>query len=142
MYSLLYFNKYFVDNISLCSNEEQVKIHNLKINKAMFDARAFNIPREEVTNCFFWRQVDAERNSIQMVGQSCYSPKKLKGKSCKEIKEMLQAEFDINWDNLPISVQRGTGCVKSGSEWIIDTKIPRFVGEGREYIEKLIKEDE
>lgn len=31
---------------------------------AMFDARVFNIPREEVTNYFYWRQLDASRNSI------------------------------------------------------------------------------
>lgn len=35
---------------------------------AMFDARAFNIPKEEVANYFYWRQLDASRNSIQMVG--------------------------------------------------------------------------
>ena len=35
---------------------------------AMFDARCFNIPKEEVTNLIYWRQLDATRNSIQMVG--------------------------------------------------------------------------
>lgn len=35
---------------------------------AMFDARCFNIPKEEVTNLVYWRQLDATRNSIQMVG--------------------------------------------------------------------------
>ena len=35
---------------------------------AMFDARCFNIPKEEVTNLVYWRQLDAARNSIQMVG--------------------------------------------------------------------------
>lgn len=40
------------------------------INKgAMFDARCFNIPKEEVTNNFYWRQLDASRNSVQMVGR-------------------------------------------------------------------------
>ena len=34
----------------------------------MFDARCFNIPKEEVTNNIYWRQLDATRNSIQMVG--------------------------------------------------------------------------
>lgn len=41
-----------------------------KCNKAMFDSRCFNIPKEEVTNYFYWRQLDATRNSIQMVGQA------------------------------------------------------------------------
>ena len=34
---------------------------------AMFDSRCFNIPKEEVTNLIYWRQLDATRNSIQMV---------------------------------------------------------------------------
>ena len=37
---------------------------------AMFDARCFNIPKEEVTNLLYWRQVDAARNSIQMVARA------------------------------------------------------------------------
>ena len=48
---------------------------------AMFDARCFNIPKEEVTNNFYWRQLDASRNSIQMVGQANFSHKELKNKS-------------------------------------------------------------
>ena len=44
---------------------------------AMFDARVFNIPKEEVTNYFYWRQLDASRNSIQMVGQANFSHKEL-----------------------------------------------------------------
>ena len=36
-----------------------------KQNCAIFDARAFNIPKEDVTNYFIWRQKDATRNSIQ-----------------------------------------------------------------------------
>ena len=40
---------------------------------AMFDARVFNIPKEEVTNCILWRQNDATRNSIEMVGQAYFS---------------------------------------------------------------------
>ena len=42
---------------------------------AMFDARCFNIPKEEVTNNFYWRQLDASRNSIQMVGQANFHTK-------------------------------------------------------------------
>ena len=52
---------------------------------AMFDARVFNIPREEVTNYFYWRQLDASRNSIQMVGQANFSHKELQNKSCNDI---------------------------------------------------------
>lgn len=44
---------------------------------AMFDARCFNIPKEEVTNNIYWRQLDATRNSIEMVGLNCKKENKL-----------------------------------------------------------------
>ena len=48
---------------------------------AMFDARVFNIPKEEVCNLIYWRQLDATRNSIQMVGQANFSHSELQNKS-------------------------------------------------------------
>lgn len=121
---------------------------------AMFDARCFNIPKEEVTNLIYWRELDATRNSIQMVGQANFSHKALQGKSCIQIKKML-SDIGIEWDNYPISYQRGSCCIKTHvqdvapdgveytrSEWIIDKNIPLFIGEGREYIESLIQEEE
>jgi tRNA(His) 5'-end guanylyltransferase len=120
---------------------------------AMFDARVFNIPKEEVTNCIYWRQLDASRNSIQMVGQANFSHKELQNKSCSNIQDMLMEQKGINWNDFPTYQKRGT-CVikeeyqseevdiKDGScvrtHWIIDKDIPIFKGEGREYIEKLI----
>lgn len=121
---------------------------------AMFDARCFNIPREEVTNLIYWRELDATRNSIQMVGQANFSHKALQGKSCIQIKKML-SDIGVEWDSYPISYQRGSCCIKTHvqdvtpdgieytrSEWTIDKKIPMFIGEGRKYIESLIQEEE
>lgn len=109
---------------------------------AMFDARCFNIPKEEVTNCVYWRQLDATRNSIQMVGQTYFSHKELEHKSCSDIQEMLFTQHQINWNDFPTSCKRGSCCIKIVDEtysgWIIDTEIPIFKGEGREYIEQLI----
>lgn len=65
---------------------------------AMFDARCFNIPKEEVTNLIYWRQLDASRNSIQMVGQANFSHKELQNKSCNDIQDMLMAHKGINWN--------------------------------------------
>ena len=42
---------------------------------ALFDSRCFNIPKEEVANLLYWRQLDARRNSILMVGQAYFSAK-------------------------------------------------------------------
>ena len=135
-------------------------IHNKAIKKgAMFDCRCFNIPKEEVTNLVYWRQLDASRNSIQMVGQANFSHKELQNRSCNEIQDMLMTQKGINWNDLPIYQKRGSCCVrnkiiistdgvmatahlrdfsKSENEWIIDTDIPIFKGEGREYIDRLV----
>lgn len=119
---------------------------------AMFDARVFNIPKEEVTNLVYWRQLDATRNSIQMVGQANFSHQQLQGKSCNMIQDMLMIEKGINWNDLPTYQKRGSCCIKKWYEdttedegayivrthWVVDTEIPIFKDEGRKYIDKLI----
>lgn len=123
---------------------------------AMFDARCFNIPKEEVTNYIYWRQLDATRNSIQMVGQANFSYKELHGKSCNQIQDMLMIQKGINWNDFPVYQKRGSCCVKESystvdlstytgsvgaitrARWIIDKEIPIFKGEDRDYIDKLI----
>lgn len=118
---------------------------------AMFDARVFNIPKEEVTNLIYWRQLDATRNSIQMLGQANFSHKQLQGKSCNMIQDMLMTEKGINWNNLPIHKKRGSCCIKENflvidsvlpstrrTRWVIDNEIPIFKGEDRAYIDKLV----
>ena len=67
---------------------------------AMFDSRAFNIPREDVTNYFLWRQKDCTRNSVSMLAQHYFSHKRLQGQSVDQMKKMLQTNHNISWDNL------------------------------------------
>lgn len=135
------------------------KISNVHTNSAekgaMFDCRCFNIPKEEVTNCIYWRQLDASRNSIQMVGQANFSHKELQNKSCNDIQDMLMVQKGINWNDLPLYQKRGSCCIRnhmislpygdylldetaSENEWIIDKDIPIFKGEGRKYIDDLV----
>lgn len=124
---------------------------------AMFDARCFNIPKEEVTNLVFWRQLDAARNSVQMVGQAYFSHKELQEKSCSDIQDMLMEKYNINWNDFPTTQKRGSCAVrmtiqnpnvdpKDGAYprdvWCIDNEIPQFKGEGRDYIEKRINFEE
>ena len=105
----------------------------------LFDCRAFNVPKEEVTNCVLWRQQDAIRNSKQSLGQAHFSAKELHKKSTDEIIEMVKEKTGIVWDELPVDVQRGSCCIKGeDGKWFIDRNIPIFKNEGREYIEKLI----
>lgn len=106
---------------------------------AMFDARCFNIPKEEVCNLIYWRQLDATRNSIQMVGQANFSHKELQNKTQNDIQDMLMTQKGINWNNFAIDEKRGSCCIKNGDGWIVDREIPIFKGENREYIEKLIR---
>lgn len=77
-----------------------------------FDARCFNIPKEEVTNYFYWRQLDATRNSIEMVGQANFSHKELHKKSCNMIQDMLHEQKGINWNDFTVPEKRGTCCYK------------------------------
>ena len=164
------FNKFFYENVFQYNGMASIDMSNKEypykeiyakaIEKgAMFDARCFNIPKEEVTNLVYWRQLDASRNSIQMVGQANFSHKELQHKSCNNIQDMLMTQKGINWNDLPTYQKRGSCCIrnkiiiksddimetaqlrdtsKSENEWIIDTEIPIFKGEGREYIDRLV----
>lgn len=136
-------------------------------NLALFDARSFNIPREEVCNYFVWRQQDATKNSISMLAQSLYSHKELQGKNGNEMQEMC-FQKGKNWNNLPIAFKRGTAIYKQRvkkdltekvsrekletsdntwvsdgkwgvytNEWYIDQETPIF-SQNRELIENLV----
>ena len=92
---------------SQIENRRKARLWEPKIDKAMFDARAFNIPKEEVCNYFVWRQQDATRNSIQSAGQAVFSHKELDRKSQSDIQEML-FQKEINWNDYSIPEKRGT----------------------------------
>lgn len=174
------FNKCFEKNVNdwigknapgfheVWRNPEDEKLYHAYLNAyekgAMFDARVFNIPKEEVTNCIYWRQLDASRNSIQMVGQANFSHNELQDKSCNRIQDMLMTQKNINWNDFPVYLKRGSCCVKEKyfipdekgkdykdidgtgelvlgtyrSRWIIDENIPIFSGDGRRYIDDLV----
>lgn len=105
---------------------------------AMFDARCFNIPKEEVCNLIYWRQLDATRNSIQMVGQAYFSHKQLEGKKCNDIQDMLMEQFDVNWNNYSTACKRGTACIYKDGKWVVDTEMPILKGEDRKYVDQYI----
>ena len=128
---------------------EKAKLWQTKMNRAMFDARAFNIPKEEVCNYFIWRQKDATRNSIQAAGQAQFSHKELDRKSQSDIQEML-FQKGINWNNYSIPEKRGSfvrrytetieredGVVIVRNPWYIDEEMP-ILTEDRNYIDELV----
>lgn len=80
---------------------------------AMFDARAFIVPAEDVPNVFIWRQRDWERNSLQMVARHSYSQKELEGKKTDELHELL-FQKGINWAHLLPVFKNGTYIFPDG----------------------------
>ena len=132
---------------------ELIEIYYKALEKgAMFDARCFSIPKEEVCNYFLWRQNDCVRNSIQMVAQANFSHKQLQNKSCDELQEMLWQEKNINWNDFETVKKRGSCCTKTGKHtvidiqtgeqkdrlvWEIDKDIPIFT-QDRNYIERFV----
>ena len=161
MYKYEEFNRWIYEG---SSTDEDKRLNDVYYNAmckgAMFDAKAFNLPKEEVTNNIYWRQLEASRNSIQMVGQANFSHRELLNKTCDQIQDMLMTQRGINWNDMGTSYKRGSCCVRNrrfistsvdGTEtceirnpkepetaWIIDNDIPIFKGEGRRYIDDLI----
>lgn len=142
------FNKYDLDN-----QLDYAKTLFKKLDSAMFDARCFNIPEEEIVNCFIWRQNDATRNAIQMLGQCNFSHKELHGKSCNDIQDMLMLQKGINFNDMPTEFKRGVCCVKEvyqdpdvdikdgacpRTRWVLDKEIPIFT-QDRDYVERRFK---
>lgn len=195
-----YFNEFYLDRLA---EKGEVDEYDLIYDKrrrqgAYFDSRAFNVPREDVTNCILWRQLDAERNSVNSLAQSLFSHKELQGVGINALKAKLERERGVVWGELPIVEKRGACCVKETlltlpdgqmaknkshityggetgefywdgdgyyfyatgkaddpsvkfvptfgkkldvkerSSWRIDYSIPRFLNDGREYVESLI----
>lgn len=81
-------------------------------NLANFDARVFNIPKEEVSNYFLARQKDAVKNSIAMLAQSLYSPKELHKKNQSDMQELCWQKGH-NWNDLNYKKKRGCTIVKN-----------------------------
>lgn len=125
-------------DVQIAHNEYVAKMTTAANKGAMFDARCFNIPKEEVCNLIYWRQLDATRNSIQMVGQAYFSHKQLEGKKCNDIQDMLMEQFNVNWNNYPTTCKRGTVCINKDGQWVLDTEMPILKGEDRDYVNQYI----
>ena len=114
---------------------------------ALFDSRCFSIPREEVTNYFIWRQQDATRNAIQMLGQTYFSHSELQDKNNNQVQDMLMMTHGVNFNDQKTVFKRGTCCIKAyddsdtcRAKWVIDTEIPIFT-QNRDYVEEEVYVD-
>lgn len=151
----LSFNKAFRERVEalgdLVEDDLFAKYYNTikaKLDLAMFDSRVFSLPKEEVVNYFLWREQDAMRNSVQMVGRANFSHKELHKKSTNDIKNMLINLKDMEWDRMEVYKQRGACIIKESyslqddeevirNRWVVDKDIPIF-SEDREYIGKYL----
>lgn len=151
-----YYDTEFIDINNAMRFRELFPLYVQKFDTAMFGARAFSLPKEEVCNCLIWRQQDAIRNSIESVGQAYFSHKELHKKTCNQIKDMLLKECDVNWEDYAVDCKRGACCIKGGynqnkhcnndngkescairKKWMIDDKPPLFTHD-REYVERYL----
>jgi tRNA(His) 5'-end guanylyltransferase len=110
-------------------------------NFALFDSRVFNVPMSEVANYFVWRQQDATRNSINMLGQHHFSHNQLHKKNTSQVQDMLMLEKCVNWNNLHTWKKRGS-CYTTrlgGDRQTkgIERNIPIFT-QDRDYIEQYL----
>lgn len=116
---------------------------------AHFDARAFNLPKEEVVNYFIWRQQDAMRNSVQMYGRFFFSQKEMAGKSNEQVRQMLIDLHGVDWEDLQTWMKQGTAIynrdnvssLSSGPREYIDDECPIFT-QDRNYIEKHLEQEQ
>jgi tRNA(His) 5'-end guanylyltransferase len=91
--------------------------YNTKIS-AQFDARAFNVPLDEVANYFLWRAKDWHRNSVTMYAQSFFSHKELHGMSVADMHEMLH-DIGKNWTTDVEEIRRnGLFLVNKDGHWL------------------------
>lgn len=149
--------------ISECEAEEYeipewVSAHEdaLRNESAIFDCRAFTLPKEEVNNYFLWRQQDCRRNSVEATARILFSDKELFRKSTEEMKEMMRTQKNTDWEYIPSFYKNGA-CVRkvtrvetfvppvpnkppvevSRKRWEVDTHIPIF-SKNPEYINELV----
>lgn len=165
------FNRIFYENaeefinengyphVQMLKNEKLINAYKRAQKQgAYFDARCFNIPKEEVANLIYWRQCYGRRNAIQAAGCAYFSNEELLNKNGDEIIKMLK-EKGIEWSAYSNDAVWGSCCVrnnrpgimpdgrrvhymydknKRAKAWIIDHHIPVFIGDGRLYINAFV----
>lgn len=90
-------------------NEKRKELLPAHNKMALFDCRIYQVPTlHDACVQLLWRENDATRNSIQMLGHSQYSDKQLFKLNTSEIQDKLMIEKGINWNDLETKLKRGT----------------------------------
>lgn len=140
----MYFNKHFPKLVTSWGKDgEKVNQYfdqNLNILTGCFDARCFNIPKEEVSNYFIWRQNDASKNSVQMLARSLFKHKDLQGLNLAQLQDKMVLEKDTNWNDLVVWQKRGVFIKRNeelNNSWVIDYDMP-ILSANKNYINELV----
>lgn len=120
-----------------CLRDKKINADKLINDYVLFDSRAWVMPMNEVTNYFIWRQKDATRNSVQMLGRAHFSHKQLQGLKNPQIQDKLMLEKQVNWNDIPTRFKRGLCVVREGRDIVTDLEIPIFTAD-REYIDSSV----
>lgn len=76
---------------------------------AVFDARIYQTPTlQDACAQLLWRENDATKNSIQVLGQSFFSHKQLHNLNGNQIQDKLMLEKLVNWNDMSAQCKRGT----------------------------------
>lgn len=120
----LAFNKKYCELVDAMTDDNDKKVvYEEKLWTAQFDSRAFCLPNiMEVHNYVLWRQQDATKNSVRMVGYANFSTKELDKKNTSEVQDMLMLQKGINWNNFPSKFKRG--CVVLKEVYEKDVALP------------------
>lgn len=113
------------------------KVQNLN---PVFDCRIFQLPNmEELANCFIWREIDAVRNSVQMLAQANFSHKELQGLKTKALQDKLLIEKDINWNDLSDDLKRGAYFKQIFVEKEVDNDTWNKIPNNKKPLSKIVK---
>ncbi len=126
----VYFNDFLRINASAecsataTSKERKDFLTRLDNKNAFFDARCFNIPKEDVLNYFIWRQKDCYKNSVSAVAQYYFSNKELYKKSTKERIEMINHHAEENnvfkYEDFSNTYLKGTVAFPNSDIFVLD----------------------
>lgn len=96
----------------------------------VFDARCWQVPsKQEACNAFLWRENDATKNSISMLAQSKFSHSELQNKNTSQMHEMLFQKFNINWNDLPARLKRGSYFRKESIQTPVSEELAKTLTE-------------
>lgn len=90
-------------------NEKRKELLPTHNKVAVFDCRIYQVPTlHDACVQLLWRELDATRNSIQMLGHYYFSDNELFKLNTSDIQDKLMNEKGVNWNDLDVKLKRGT----------------------------------